>query len=85
MTLMTTVEIDDKVSELLSEIAEKSGLPISEVLAGAVDMLWAEWSREQPPLTAEQEAAIREGLDAIERGETTPHEEVMAKFRAKYG
>lgn len=36
-------------------------------------------------LSAEESAAIREGLEQLDRGEGIPHDQVVAEAKTKYG
>ena len=37
------------------------------------------------PLSADEDAILRARLDAADRGEFVPHEDVMARLRARFG
>jgi predicted transcriptional regulator len=80
-----TVQLDDEAEDLLNTLIQKSGRSADQVVSDAIAAMAFEWSSDQPPLTPEEEAAIREGLASLDRGEGVPHEKVMADLKAKYG
>lgn len=78
-----TLELDEEHSERLKALAAEWQADAGDVVAAALDML--DQAHAEPTFTPEQEAAIREGLAAIERGEVSSHPAVVAEMRAKFG
>lgn len=82
-----TIELDDEHAALLNALTLQAGGEPGAVVGSALEFLAdaSLLSEDQPPLSAEQIAAIEAGLAAIERGELVPHEEVFAELRKKFG
>jgi len=74
-----TVQIDDLVMEALRAKAEERGSTVPELLA---DLAAAATSQHDLVFTAEQEDALIEADDAVERGEFFSKEQVMADLKA---
>ena len=74
-----TVQIDDLVMEALRAKAEERGSTVPELLA---DLAAAVTSQHDLVFTAEQEDALIEADDAVERGEFFSKEQVMADLKA---
>ena len=87
---LVTVELEDHVADKLSGLADVRGVSVEYLVAAGAEEL-ADDLHEGDELAANHQwsrediAAIEEGLAQIERGETIPHEQVMAEIKAKYG
>jgi predicted transcriptional regulator len=71
MTVHVTIEMDEAVKAKLDALAEGRGVPVSEVIAYAVE-----------DMTAVEDAflmAVDEGLRSLDAGEGIPHEQVVAE------
>ena len=71
---MERIIIEWDGSKLPAELRE---LPPGRYLVEPLD--------EERPLTPEEDAGLRLGLDQAERGEVAPAREVLARLRARYG
>ncbi len=78
----------DRLHRLIDELPEQDLPAVEELLANRCkdDHLFLRKLTEAPeddePLTAEEETALREGIDALERGELASHAEVRAELDA---
>ena len=85
-----TVQLADDVADKLSGLADVRGVTVEYLMAAGAEEL-ADDLQEGDELAANHQwsakdiAAIEEGLAQIERGETIPHEQVVAEIKAKYG
>ena len=81
------VELQDDVTQALRESAEARRLPLEQVASEVIERFVRGEERplDHAPWTAEDLAAIQEGMEQAERGETIPHEEVMASIRSRLG
>jgi len=85
-----TVELDDEVVTKLSGLASVRGVSVEYLVAAGAEVIADDLQQgdelmQDHEWSAEDVAAIEEGLAQIERGETIPHEQVMAEIKAKYG
>ena len=85
-----TVQLADDVADKLSGLADVRGVTVEYLMAAGAEEL-ADDLQEGDELAANHQwsakdiAAIEEGLAQIERGETIPHDRVVAEIKAKYG
>lgn len=80
-----TVQIDEDLEQTLAAHAAERNVSVEEFILSASQWLIAEdemYGRET--FTPEQIAQIEEELAEAERGETIPHEDVMARLREKF-
>jgi predicted transcriptional regulator len=81
-----SVELPAAVVEALRKIVAGTGQTVEEHLAGAIEWYCHENGMgETPSASPEEMEAVREGIAQLDRGEGIPHEEVMARLKAKYG
>ena len=85
-----TVELDDEVVTKLSGLASVRGVSVEYLVAAGAEVIADDLQQgdelmQDHEWSTEDVAAIEEGLAQIERGETVPHEQVMAEIKAKYG
>ena len=78
---MSTTELKYNLVKLIESINDNRTLQalytlLSKKVATEIDF----WDQ----LSDEEKKGIEEGLAQIERGETIPHEEVMAEIKLKY-
>lgn len=77
-----TITISDEAARALEQAVAGSDHTAEQAASHLVESAYVEdWG----DLEAEDVAAIEEGLADIERGETIPHEKVVAEIKAKYG
>jgi len=80
-----TIEVEDDIAQRFKEAAKERGISLSELMVG-----FTEWEltqqdfATQDPFTPEQIAQIEVGIAQIERGETVPHEEVLARLKERF-
>ncbi|WP_201781353.1 CopG family ribbon-helix-helix protein [Sphingomonas sp. Leaf357] len=67
-----TTEVDAQTFTLVERLAEKRGINNAEFAAEAI--------RRVAESDADFEAFIQVGIDAADRGDVVPHEQVMAKL-----
>lgn len=82
-----TIHLDAGQEAWLRELAGRSSRSRDALVREALD-IYAEvldQAEQSPPYSTAQVAAIEEGLAAAERGDVTPHEQVVAEMRAKFG
>jgi predicted transcriptional regulator len=79
-----TVQLDQATSEALAKAAAERSTKAEDLIAGATEHFLAEQSVD-PQWSAEDIAAVDEGLAQLDRGEGVPHEQVKAEMREKYG
>jgi predicted transcriptional regulator len=85
-----TVQLEDDVADKLSGLANVRGVSVEYLVAAGAEAL-ADDLQERDEFadghqwSAEDIAVIEEGLAQIERGETIPHEQVVADIKAKFG
>jgi predicted transcriptional regulator len=84
---MSGIELDEAEAAHLQALANRTGLSTKAVVREALEHYSSalDQAEEAPPYSAEEIAAIEEGLAAIERGDVISHEQVFAKLRDKYG
>ena len=75
MTVHVTIPVDESEKAELDAWASASGVPVYAMLAEAVSLYVAE--------QREMQAAIAEAEASIAAGEGIPHEEVVARLRAR--
>lgn len=77
---MNTVELKSDLHRLIDKINDATILNAVKVLLskGATETDW--WDE----IGEEEKQAIEKGLAEADRGEVTPHEEVMKEVKAKY-
>jgi predicted transcriptional regulator len=73
-TAVITARVDEDTLELVDRVAKAKGRSRAWFVANAVQR-FAESE-------AEYLAFVQEGIDALDRGESIPHEEVMAELDA---
>jgi len=82
-TLTFTVKLSDQAAANLAEhAAENSGTAddlVARLIEGAYDDAWF------ADLSLEDRAAIEEGMAQADRGETIPHDEVVASLARRHG
>lgn len=77
-----TITISDEAAQNLARAVEGGAHTAEEIASHVVESAYAEdWG----DLSAEDIAAIEEGLAQADRGETIPHEQVVADMKQKYG
>lgn len=67
-----TASIDPETSALVDQAAEQRGITAAEYVAESI--------RRVAESDADYRAFIQVGIDAVERGDVVPHEEVMAEL-----
>ena len=72
------LKIDDELFARLREHARKLGCSVEEA---AIDML-AAMSGDEIELTPEQEQAVQEGMEQLDRGERVTEAEMRAQLKA---
>ena len=78
---MSTAELKYNLVKLIESINDSQTLQaIYTLLSKKTETEIDFWNE----LSDEEKAGIEEGLAQIERGETIPHEEVMAEIKRKY-
>ncbi len=75
MTVHMTIEMDEVVKAKLDALAFSRRLSVDDVIACAV----AEMAADNDAFLA----AVDEGLASLDRGEGVPHEQVVARLRAR--
>ncbi len=80
-----TVEFNQAMSDAVTKAAAERHIPVEELIACAAEVFLAEDSIPFDAFTAEDIAAIEEGMAQLRRGEGIPHDEVMARINAKHG
>jgi predicted transcriptional regulator len=77
-----TITISDEAARALDAAAAATPRTAEQVASRVVETAFVEdWG----DLDADDVAAIEEGLADIERGETVPHEQVVAAIKFKHG
>jgi predicted transcriptional regulator len=71
---MINAEIDSETMALVDSVAQRRGISSSEFAAQAI--------RRAAETDADFDAFIQAGIDAADRGDVVPHEEVMAELEA---
>lgn len=75
--------LSDEAAEKLSRHAAENGATAEEWAARVVEEAYdGDWLADLSP---QDRAAIQQGWDEAERGETVPHEQVVAEVREKFG
>ena len=74
----TRMDIQSKKLELIQWLATVDDPDILKEFIALKQTKESDWWDEISP---EERAEIEEGLDQADKGEVTPHEEVMAKYR----
>ncbi len=74
-TSVITARLDQDTLDLVDKVAGAQGRTRSWFAAHAI--------REAAEREAEYLAFVQEGIDAADRGELTPHDEVFARLRAR--
>jgi predicted transcriptional regulator len=78
---MSTAELKYNLVKLIESINDSQTLQaIYTLLSKKAETETDFWNE----LSNEEKAGIEEGLAQIDRGETIPHEEVMAEIKRKY-
>ncbi|MCR6644080.1 MAG: hypothetical protein NVV62_05935 [Terricaulis sp.] len=78
-----TVQISDEAARKLAEHASQNGKTPEEWATRLVEEAFDDsWLSDLSP---EDRAAIEQGWDEAERGDTIPHEEIVAEMRQKFG
>jgi predicted transcriptional regulator len=85
-----TVELEDEIAKKLSGLANVRGVSVEYLVAAGAEALADDLQdgddlAEGHQWSAEDIAAIEEGLAQIDRGETIPHEQVVAETKAQFG
>ena len=81
-----SVELPAAVVEALRKMVAGTGQTVEEHMAGAIEWYCRENDMGGTSYASPEEMeAVREGLAQLDRGEGIPHEEVMARLKAKYG
>jgi predicted transcriptional regulator len=79
---MITITLPDETAKKLADHAAENGKSAEEWAARTIEDAYDDsWLADLSP---EDRAAIEEGWAQAERGETIPHEEVVAEFKLKY-
>ena len=76
-----TITISDEAAENLARAVEGGKHTAEEIASHVVESAYVDWG----DLDDDDILAIEEGLAEIERGETVPHEQVVADMKQKYG
>ncbi len=87
------VDMEQLIRNAEEDIRAGRTIPHQEVMAEARKIIAGAEARDTEPqdddyrrhFTPDQIAAIEAGLAAIERGDTVPHDQVVAKIKAKFG
>jgi predicted transcriptional regulator len=78
-----TIKLTDETAKKLAHHANENGKSPEEWAARVVEHAYDEsWLDDLSP---EDRTAIEEGLAEADRGETIPHEQVVAEMKTKFG
>ncbi|QYF87148.1 CopG family ribbon-helix-helix protein [Brevundimonas sp. PAMC22021] len=75
MTVHVTIALDDAVKAKLDALADARRVPVDEIVTQAVSQLAAD--------DAAFHAAVEAGLASLDAGRGVPHEDVVARLRAR--
>ena len=81
-----SVPLEADAYDRLKRVAAEIGMPVEAFIAAAAEQVAADNEAQLgSPLSAEQVASIRRGLEDVAAGRTFSHDEVFGKLKARYG
>ena len=83
--LTYAVEVEADVAAKLRGVAEERGTSVEDLIASVAHEYAVLGQSTYDDWSAEDIAAIEKGIAQLKRGEGVPHEEVMARIKAKHG
>lgn len=79
------VELDEDVATKLRGVAEERGTSVETLIASVASEYAVLGPTTYDNWSDEDIVAIERGIAQLKRGEGVPHEEVMARIKAKHG
>ncbi|MCA3698541.1 hypothetical protein [Brevundimonas sp.] len=81
-----SIPLEADAYDRLKRAAAEIGMPVEAFIASAAERVAADNEAQfGSPLSAEQIASIRRGLEDVAAGRTFSHDEVFGELKARYG